>query len=171
VGLRRNDKTYIFPIGHLVLFAFEGPCPENCEMCHNDGNPTNDCIENLRWDTHAANMQDASRHGTVGRPRKHKVITEKEILANKAKAIRAKMVDSVSLGRRIKTLRIVRNIEQRVLAERVGLNQTSLSCIENDHVIPRPKNLLAILSELGWSEDMEFAFSILADDGSEPELA
>lgn len=69
VGLRRNgEKTHVFKIGYLVLLAFRGPCPEGCEMCHNDGDPTNDHLDNLRWDTHAANMQDASHHGVVGRP-------------------------------------------------------------------------------------------------------
>lgn len=62
VGLRRNGKTHVFKVGHLVLFAFQGSCPEGLEMCHNDGNPTNDHFDNLRWDTHEANMQDFSEH-------------------------------------------------------------------------------------------------------------
>lgn len=31
-------------------------------MCHNDGDPTNDHLDNLRWDTHAANMRDLTKH-------------------------------------------------------------------------------------------------------------
>ena len=61
VLLRRNSKTHSFPIGRLVLLAFRGPCPEDQEMCHNDSDPTNDHLDNLRWDTHAANMQDARK--------------------------------------------------------------------------------------------------------------
>jgi len=62
VILSQNGKQYSFTVGKLVLLAFKGPCPENCEMCHNDGDPTNDHLDNLRWDTHAANMRDAGRH-------------------------------------------------------------------------------------------------------------
>lgn len=62
VLLRRNGRSHGFPIGRLVLLAFHGPCPTDYEMCHNDGDPTNDHLDNLRWDTHAANMADAVRH-------------------------------------------------------------------------------------------------------------
>ena len=51
-------------IHRLVLEAFEGPCPEGMEGCHHDGNPTNNRIENLRWDTRRSNVADALRHGT-----------------------------------------------------------------------------------------------------------
>jgi hypothetical protein len=47
----------------LVLEAFAGPRPEGMEGCHNDGNPTNNHIDNLRWDTRSANNQDTLRHG------------------------------------------------------------------------------------------------------------
>jgi DNA-binding transcriptional regulator YiaG len=52
-------------VHRLVLLAFVGPCPPGMEGCHNDGNPANNRIENLRWDTHDANMKDAIRHGTA----------------------------------------------------------------------------------------------------------
>jgi hypothetical protein len=51
-------------IHRLVLEAFVGPCPEGMECCHNDGNPLNNSLENLRWDTHKANMEDQLRHGS-----------------------------------------------------------------------------------------------------------
>lgn len=34
------------------------------EVCHIDGNPYNNHVSNLKWGTHADNMQDAKRHGT-----------------------------------------------------------------------------------------------------------
>lgn len=174
VGLRKNGKTYVSLIGHLVLLAFQGPCPEDCEMCHNDGNAINDHLDNLRWDTHAANMRDATRHGTMGRPKsktpKIRIPTKRENLINRIKAIQAKMTDSISLGQRIKILRTIRGLNQGELAERIGMSQVNLSYIENDHVKPGSKRMLAILSELGWSEEMEPAFEILAGtrDGDEP---
>src|SRR3954469_12575087 len=55
------------PIHRLALEAFVGPCPEGLICCHNDGNPKNNRLENLRWDTHRANSEDARRHGTLRR--------------------------------------------------------------------------------------------------------
>ena len=34
------------------------------ECCHNDGNPLNNELSNLRWDTHTSNLNDKLRHGT-----------------------------------------------------------------------------------------------------------
>lgn len=48
----------------LVLLAFVGPCPEGMECCHRDGNPANNRLTNLRWDTLSANRLDRVRHGT-----------------------------------------------------------------------------------------------------------
>lgn len=52
------------PVHVLVLEAFSGarPSPEH-DACHWDGNPSNNRIENLRWDTKSANMADKMRHG------------------------------------------------------------------------------------------------------------
>lgn len=50
-------------IHRLVLEAFVGPCPPGMEACHNDGDPANNSLGNLRWDTHLANMHDKVRHG------------------------------------------------------------------------------------------------------------
>lgn len=59
----RNKKRCFCRIGRLVLLAFAGPPPDGMEMCHNDGDSFNDRFDNLRWDTHAANVRDVSRHG------------------------------------------------------------------------------------------------------------
>jgi len=50
-----------------VLAAFVGPCPEGMECCHNNGDPWDNRLENLRWDTRKANKLDSIRHGTVAR--------------------------------------------------------------------------------------------------------
>lgn len=47
-----------------VLGAFVGPCPDGMECCHGDGNPLNNVLSNLRWDTHVENIRDSMRHGT-----------------------------------------------------------------------------------------------------------
>jgi hypothetical protein len=52
-------------VHRLVLEAFVGPCPEGMEACHfPDRNRTNNCVDNLRWDTRKANCKDKATHGT-----------------------------------------------------------------------------------------------------------
>lgn len=57
-GSKRN-----WPEHHLVLTAFVGPRPEGLECCHNNGNPSDNRLSNLRWDTPLANRIDRKRHG------------------------------------------------------------------------------------------------------------
>lgn len=58
-------------IHQLLMLTFVGPRPEGMEVCHNDDNPLNNRLDNLRYDTHRANMQDAVRNGRgVGRRKK-----------------------------------------------------------------------------------------------------
>lgn len=54
-------------VHRLVATAFLGPCPKGLECCHEDGDPKNNKLTNLRWDTKKANGQDASRHGRTMR--------------------------------------------------------------------------------------------------------
>lgn len=60
-----GGKLIRFYVHRLVLDAFVGPCPDGLESCHEDGDTANNVISNLRWDTHAANIADKVRHGTV----------------------------------------------------------------------------------------------------------
>ena len=59
-------------VHRLVLEAFVGPNPPDAEGCHNDGDPTNNNLANLRWDTRAANRDDMVRHGTRVPPPVHR---------------------------------------------------------------------------------------------------
>ncbi len=54
-----------FLIHRLVLAAFVGPQPEGMEGCHGDGNPANNHLANLRWDTRRNNIKDTRRHGRL----------------------------------------------------------------------------------------------------------
>jgi len=67
INLWKDNKQKIFRPHTLVLTAFVGPRPEGMECCHNDGNPWNNCIENLRWDTSKNNHADKVKHGTTNR--------------------------------------------------------------------------------------------------------
>lgn len=63
VALCRDNRRTYMAIHRAVLLAFVGPCPGDMEGCHNDGNPANNHLANLRWDTHASNMVDKVTHG------------------------------------------------------------------------------------------------------------
>jgi len=58
-------------VARIVLSAFVSPCPENMEACHNDGNPLNNCLDNLRWDTRKGNFADRAKHGNTIQGIKH----------------------------------------------------------------------------------------------------
>lgn len=64
VSLSRNNEKCTKQVCRLVIEAFVGPCPRGMECCHNDGDPTNNHVSNLRWDTRSNNIYDAVRHGT-----------------------------------------------------------------------------------------------------------
>lgn len=65
VNLRYHKQRKNAQVHRLVLTAFMGPCPSGLVACHNDGNPSNNNLNNLRWDTQSSNMADRWRHGTV----------------------------------------------------------------------------------------------------------
>lgn len=54
----------------LVMAAFVGPRPDGHDICHGDGDGTNNALTNLRYDTHANNMADMARHGRSTRGEK-----------------------------------------------------------------------------------------------------
>lgn len=64
VDLTCNGKRSTFCVHRLVLEAFVGPCPPGLECCHGDGNPANNFVSNLRWDTRKNNHADKKKHGT-----------------------------------------------------------------------------------------------------------
>lgn len=49
------------------MLAFAGPCPIGLEVCHNDSNPTNNRLDNLRYDTRRSNRIDMVIAGNEGR--------------------------------------------------------------------------------------------------------
>lgn len=66
------------PVHQLVARTFIGPRPEGTEVCHNDGDPTNNRVENLRYDTRTNNILDVYRIG--GRWRKLSLEDIKDIM-------------------------------------------------------------------------------------------
>jgi len=70
VALCVDGKARRHFVHRLVLAAFVGPRPDGMEACHNDGDPKNNVVGNLRWDTKSANARDRRRHGTDEHARK-----------------------------------------------------------------------------------------------------
>lgn len=55
------QRTYL--VHYLILLTFVGPRPNGMFCCHNDGNPKNNSLSNLRWDTQTNNSADTLKHG------------------------------------------------------------------------------------------------------------
>jgi hypothetical protein len=57
--LTRDGKVYSRRVHCLVLEAFVGPRPPGTQACHApDPDPTNNRLDNLRWDTPSGNALD-----------------------------------------------------------------------------------------------------------------
>lgn len=63
VKLSHDGKYCAAKVHRLVLMAFIGPAPDGHEACHNDGDPGNNHLSNLRWGTRSDNLRDRVRHG------------------------------------------------------------------------------------------------------------
>lgn len=60
---KNGEKKHMFA-HRLVAEAFIGAIPDDMEVCHNDGNPLNNNVKNLRIDTPKSNQADRAKHGT-----------------------------------------------------------------------------------------------------------
>jgi len=111
-NLRAEDGKRVRHYGsYFVLLAFVGPCPENCEACHEDGDPRNDAANNLRWDSHQSNIEDKQRHGTQ----------QRGIQIHTAKLTEAEVIEIRSLREG--------GVLLRQLADRFGVTETMVSRI------------------------------------------
>jgi hypothetical protein len=63
LGLCRDGKRRNVKVHRLVATTFFGEPDAGQEVCHWDGNPANNHVGNLRWDTQSSNMRDRVRHG------------------------------------------------------------------------------------------------------------
>lgn len=117
---KENTICRVF-VHHLVLNAFVGPCPAGMQCCHNDGNPANNEVSNLRWDTPKNNSADKIKHGRMnwGERQGHAKLTN-----DKVRWIRMKLSEG---------------IPQSVIAAKVGIVQSGISAIKRgvqwSHVI------------------------------------
>lgn len=62
VSLFRDRTLKTFAVHRLVMITFVGPRPDGMETCHNNGDPTDNRLANLRYDTPSSNIADRIRH-------------------------------------------------------------------------------------------------------------
>lgn len=116
VSLCRNAKAVDRFIHTLVLEAFIGKRPAGFDCCHNDGNPSNNELTNLRWDTKKANQADRVKHGTMSFGEK-----------NPASKLTADQVERIRIDSR----------SQSAIAKEYGIVQQTVSKIKNGHMWKR----------------------------------
>lgn len=63
VNLAKEGKQGTYCVHQLVMLAFVGPKPYGYDTCHADGNPANNNLSNLRYDTKRENQIDRIKHG------------------------------------------------------------------------------------------------------------
>lgn len=107
-----TSKQTKFSVGYLVLLTFVGERPAGMQVCHNNGDATDNRLENLRWDTPSNNQLDRRKHGTdtyaAGECNGAARLTESQVLD------------------------IYRSSEsQRILAEKYNTSQPNISAIKN----------------------------------------
>ncbi len=77
----KKQKFYL--VHALVLTTFLGPRPMGMQSCHNNGIPSDNRLENLRWGTSKENHADRKNHGTEqakGEKSVNSILTEKDVL-------------------------------------------------------------------------------------------
>ena len=90
VTLYRGDIAKRHSVHALVMAAFVGPPPPGTEICHNNGDPADNRLANLRYDTRSANHRDKRQHGTA---RAGEANPRARLTADDVRAIRALYAD------------------------------------------------------------------------------
>lgn len=108
--IRQDKKRKVFYVHILVLEAFVGPRPEGMEGCHEDDDPSNNHVSNLKWGTRQDNAKDASRNGKLAFGERNGY---------------AKLTDEVV--RDIRRMYASGYYSQQKIADKVGIHQTAVS--------------------------------------------
>lgn len=98
VNLSLLGKATQHTVHTLVALLFLGDRPDGLDVCHDDGNPQNCALSNLRYDSRLENVKDSQRHGTAicGERVGNAKITEADARAIFAKLLAGEGVMSVA---------------------------------------------------------------------------
>lgn len=98
VSFNKNDKGFDRYVHRLVLEHFYGPCPDGYQASHLDGNPHNNNISNLKWESPKQNSQRKILHGTSGKCEKNSmaIITQKQVIQIIDLYLSGKKIDEIS---------------------------------------------------------------------------
>lgn len=93
-------------VAPLILLSFVGPRPAGMFACHNNGDPSDDRISNLRWGTPKSNSADMIKHGRHdprrGSRQSHAVLTDelvRKIRSSKGRITQAKWAAIIGCSR------------------------------------------------------------------------
>ena len=109
-----SGKPKLCTVHRLVLMAFKGPCPEGYEGSHLNGDPSDNRLSNLEWESRKQNQYRRHEHGT-----------------------RAKGEDSVTAklsNAHVKEIRELSQLKENtndMLAEKYGVSNALISYIKN----------------------------------------
>lgn len=96
ISLRKDGKDESCYVHRLVMLAFVGQRPAGMQICHWDGDPTNNRPDNLRYDTVKANAADTARHGrrSIGEHRWNHRLSESDVLCmREQRAAGSRLID------------------------------------------------------------------------------
>lgn len=98
IYLSKDAKQKKHYLHCLVAAAFIGPRPEGQQVCHNDGDPSNNEVGNLRYDTPSGNQLDRVKHGTDIRGDKSPTRTINEVDARSIKKRYVRQYEKIQRG-------------------------------------------------------------------------
>ena len=109
VSLSKNNRLKTYTVHKLVMLAFKGERPEGCQICHGNGDVTDNRLDNLRYDIPSENAIDMYRYG------------------GKSGAGKLSIEQVLEIRRLYKT----GNYKQKDLVEMFGVNRSSICAVIN----------------------------------------
>lgn len=94
VSLSKQGWQSMHFVSRLVLTAFVGPPKPGEQACHNNSDPSDNRVENLRWDSPKGNYKDRVKNNThpTGAKNPNKKLAEEDVLFIRSSKLPAKVL-------------------------------------------------------------------------------